>query len=117
MKIQIYNKLKNNKQKVIDHVQRRLHFSISRFEKYIESVRVRLFDINGPRGGTDQHCSILVRLGFGKKIFIESTGSTWVEAVDLVADRTGRAVSRAFQARRALRFQSGMVPREWGMKS
>ncbi len=117
MKIKIQSEVQEEKETLTEHVERRLQFSIGRFVDRIDSVRIRISDVNGPRGGVDQRCSILLKLKLGKEIFVESTETSWEAAVDLASDRVGRSVSRTLQLQRALRFQSGMVPREGVMWS
>ncbi len=45
-----------------EQLERRLHFALARFVGRIRSISAFLEDINGPRGGEDQHCRIEVRL-------------------------------------------------------
>ena len=47
-----------------EYARHRLHFLLGRFASRIERVRVRLVDVNGPRGGIDTHCRVQV-LGKG----------------------------------------------------
>lgn len=48
-----------------EYAQRRVHFTLRRFANRVEQVRIRLIDVNGPRGGIDTHCRITV---WGKRI-------------------------------------------------
>ena len=47
------------------HVERRLRFALTRFSGRIGRVNVFLTDQNGPRGGIDKTCRIVVRLRDG----------------------------------------------------
>jgi hypothetical protein len=97
---------------VNEHVRRRLMFAVGRFGDRVRSARVRLADVNGPKGGADKQCRIELDMRPGGRVFAESVEPDWRAAVDLAADRAGRSVSRAFERSRALRFESGMVPRK-----
>ncbi len=36
------------------HVERKLQFSLNRFEQHISKIHINLSDINGPKGGRDK---------------------------------------------------------------
>jgi len=44
------------------YIERRLRFSVGRVESRVHHVTVRIFDINGPRGGVDKCCRITAHL-------------------------------------------------------
>lgn len=87
-----------------DHVERRLRFALSRFSGRIRRIDVFLSDQNGPRGGVDKTCRIVVRLGDGGDVVAEVSDVDWVIAVDRATTRigqsTGREVARRRDARR-----------------
>ena len=45
-----------------EYIDRRLYFALGRFGTAIDNVSVRVGDTNGPRGGVDKHCQIVVKL-------------------------------------------------------
>jgi hypothetical protein len=75
-------------------VGRRLHLALGRFQRRIERVRVRLEDANGPRGGVDQRCRILVRLYGLNDVVIEHLDADVYGALDRAAGRAASAVAR-----------------------
>lgn len=76
------------------YVERRINFVLSsRFEQ-IKRIEVRLSDINGPRGGIDKRCQILVTLPRLKDIVIEDTETNLYVAIDRAIDRAGRTIDR-----------------------
>ena len=77
-------------------VERRIRFALSRFEPRIASIDVRLRDINGPRGGIDQQCRLVVRLrGRYASVVVEDQDVNLESAVSRGAERAARGVARA----------------------
>lgn len=79
---------------VREHIERRLFFALGRFTARLRGVRVRLADVNGPRGGVDKRCTIQVLLPRVAPVIVEEVHEHAPAAVDLAADRAGRAVAR-----------------------
>lgn len=82
-----------------EYVQRRLQFALARFSTRIREVGVRLVDVNGDRGGTDQYCRILAHMIPSGTIVIEDMDANPLAAIDRAADRAGRAVARELRRR------------------
>ena len=97
---------------VIERTKRRLGFALSRFADRIDRVTVRLADLNGPRGGVDKQCRIVVRLRSGGEVVIEDTATDLETALDRGADRVQRAVARALARMRATEDSPTFVPTE-----
>ena len=77
-------------------VERRIRFALSRFEPRIASIDVRLCDINGPRGGIDHHCRLVVRLRWPRtSVIVEAQDVNIESAVGGGAERAARGVARA----------------------
>lgn len=77
-----------------EHVNKRLKFALSTFNEYILKVVVRLSDINGPKGGIDQHCHLQVVLKGMPDVVIEDTEENLYVAVDNATQRASQAVVR-----------------------
>lgn len=87
------------------YVERRLAFALGRFDDVVESVVVSLADINGPRGGIDKSCRMRVKLLGQKTPVIADVLDLEIRAaVDLAAERVGRAVARRLDRRTSRRF-------------
>ena len=84
-------------------VERRLEFAIGRFARRITDVQVRLSDLNGPRGGLDHDCRIIVHMHPRGEIMVEDRAADSESAVALAAGRAGQALRRAVDRRRAAR--------------
>jgi ribosomal subunit interface protein len=76
------------------HVERRLCFALSTKDNHIQRIMVRLFDINGPRGGADKCCHIQVMLTHLPDVVIKDIEEDLYAAIDRAADRADRAVGR-----------------------
>ena len=76
------------------HIVRRLGFALSTRYDRIERIRVRLSDVNGPRGGSDKCCQLHIVLPGQADIVIVDTQANLYVAIDRAAGRAGRAVHR-----------------------
>jgi hypothetical protein len=83
------------------HVERRLRFALTRFSGRIGRVSVFLADQNGPRGGIDKTCRIVVRLREGGDVIAEVSDVDWEVAVDRATTRIGHSTGRELARRRA----------------
>src|SRR5690348_11454278 len=57
-----------------DHVERRLRFALGRLAARIGRMTVLLSDVNGPRGGIDKRCRIVVTLVPRGMVRVEGSG-------------------------------------------
>lgn len=86
-----------------EHVVRRVHFQLSRFNGAVSAVVVRIGDINGPRGGIDKRCRVTVRGPGFAPVTTEDLSKEAHSAVDVALERVARAVGRAIDRARATR--------------
>jgi ribosome hibernation promoting factor len=93
-----------------EQLERRLHFALARFGGRIRRTSVIIEDINGPRGGEDQHCKIEVTLVPSGVIMAEATDVEIEPAVGRAADRVARRVGDALDRKRTKRTRSGGLP-------
>ncbi len=77
-----------------ERVERRLYFTLGRFQRRIERVHVRLEDTNGPKGGVDQRCRIVVRLHGLRNVVIDQLDANIYAALNRATYRAGRTVAR-----------------------
>lgn len=87
----------------VAHIERRLQFALARFSGHIQRAQVVLEDQNGPRGGLDKSCRIVVRLREGGDVVAEVADVNWEVAVDRATTRVGHTVARRLARRRANR--------------
>jgi ribosome-associated translation inhibitor RaiA len=80
-----------------DHIERRLRFALSRFDGRIQKVLVFLQDQNGPKGGIDKVCRVLVKTRGCGTVVAAVVDSDWIVAVDRATTRIGQAVTRQIE--------------------
>ncbi len=83
-----------------DDVERRFRFALGRFAPRIGRVTITLADVNGPRGGLDRRCRVVVGLAPGGRVVAEVTDRSYAAASCRAADRAGHAVGRELERRR-----------------
>jgi ribosomal subunit interface protein len=77
-----------------DHIERRLRFALDRFANRVRQVRVKVGDLNGPRGGIDKCCKLAISLDRPSTIVLESHASNVYAAIDCVADKAATCIGR-----------------------
>ena len=70
-----------------EHTERRLGFALDRAHHDVNTITVRLSDINGPRGGADKRCQIQIPLPRHNGVVIEETDADLYVAIDRAASR------------------------------
>ncbi|MBI2778268.1 MAG: HPF/RaiA family ribosome-associated protein [Gammaproteobacteria bacterium] len=107
MQINIYAHGFTTTEALREHVTRRLHHALGGCADHISQARVRLSDVNGPRGGADKCCQIQVRLAHLADVVIENTEADLYVAIDRAAERVGRTAARHIaRQRRPVRISS-----------
>lgn len=94
MRIQIQAKGMPALKQLREHARHRLQFALGRFAHGVSTVRVHLADVNGPRGGTDKLCRIVVQMKQHSQVVIQELGQDMQQVIDRVADRVHQNVSR-----------------------
>lgn len=88
------------------HVVERLRLALARFAGYVGEVRVYLRDVNGPRGGLDKECRIVVEVPRYGRVVVAVAYADVFGAVAHTARRTQFAVRRRVKRRLAQRRPS-----------
>jgi hypothetical protein len=86
-----------------EQIEHRVRTELKRAERAIELVRVYVEDINGPRGGIDEACRIVVQLPRGGCVAVAGRGSNLLATVSQTLVRAGLAVRRHIQRRKTRR--------------
>ncbi len=85
-----------------EYIDRRLYFALGRFGPAIDHVTIRVGDVNGPRGGVDKRCRIVVKLraSGSSPIAVDDNDEDLHAAVARASSRAGRTVARAVERKR-----------------
>jgi putative sigma-54 modulation protein len=78
----------------------RMQFAVDRDDAHVTRARVRLADVNGPRGGIDKRCQIELALAGHKSIVIEDIETDLYVAIDRASDRCARTLNRRLERSR-----------------
>lgn len=84
-------------------MERRLAFALERFAPQLGEVRAVIEDENGPRGGTDKHCTIEARLKSTGRVIVDVKDADAKSALSRAADRLARRIRDTIERRRDVR--------------
>ena len=89
--------------------EQRAHFVLRRLNWLVQQARIRLSDVNGPRGGIDKRCQLeLVTHGSGQ-IVVTALAADWRASLEAALGRAARQLVRSMrrgQLRQRLPLQS-----------
>jgi ribosome-associated translation inhibitor RaiA len=91
-----------------DYVERRLAFTLRRFEDRARHVLVRLTDTNGPKGGVDSRCTISLQLRTGRHLDVAASSAWPFAAITNAARRLNAAVRRELEKGKTPRRVRGL---------
>lgn len=87
-----------------DVAENRLRFALRRLGWRVNRARLRLADINGPRGGMDKEVRIELHLSAGRSLVVSAKAMEWRAAIDRALDRAVQKLLRsARRSRQPLR--------------
>ncbi len=84
----------------VDRVQR----SFEKFRKHVQTIRVHVEDVNGPKGGIDKQCRLVLQLRSIPQIVIQDRDSSLCNLLDRVTDRATHSLSRKIDRLRSRKF-------------
>ena len=83
---------------------KRLQFVLRRLHGLVPRARVRLWDVNGPRGGVDKRCQVELNTEGAGTVVITALARDWRTALDSAMARAARSLAHNWQrGRRAAR--------------
>lgn len=88
---------------VAKYVLLRFRASLERFTDYVTSVKVRIEDLNGPRGGEDKRCQATLSLASGGTVAIAATSGDAYSAIDWAARKARQTLARRLEKQRIRR--------------
>lgn len=75
------------------YAERRLGFALDRFAGHLRRLQVYLGDVNGPKGGPDKLCRLVVVMP-SATVVVEEIHPDLYRAIDRTAGRVARKVAR-----------------------
>jgi putative sigma-54 modulation protein len=89
------------------HIIRRIEFQLSRLGRALSDVAVRLSDVNGPKGGVDKRCHLVLHRPGHAPLTIDEVSVDAYSAADIAVERAVLAVERGRERDRAVRRRAG----------
>lgn len=77
-----------------EYVLRKMRMAIGRFRDHIQWARIKVADVNGPRGGVDKRCVVQLRLRNRPDVIFAITEVEAQSAVDRAAERVSQVLVR-----------------------
>jgi hypothetical protein len=101
----IFRRLKGDSA-IIDHIDRRLSFAFARSEHAIQTAAVTISDVNGPKGGIDKQCRVVIKPNGLPRIVISEKQASTRLAIDRSISRASQSLARHLKRKQhALRRQ------------
>lgn len=75
----------------------KVRFALRRMKVLIPRATVLLSDVNGPRGGIDKRCQVVLTTHSAGTVVIASMAGDWRTALDLSLSRAARILTRNVQ--------------------
>lgn len=94
MKIQINARRFTLTKALTRYIKRRLKFALGSQLEHVTRVDVTLSDINGPKGGEDKRCQMLLKIKGQGGVVIEDTQSHLYAAIDRAASRASQTTTK-----------------------
>ena len=99
MEIQVNDKQKLLSQDAISKARSRVSASFAKFSDCVQSIDITVLDVNGPRGGVDKECRVLVKLRKMNNVAVTVRDDSLKRAVSSGIDRASRSVRRTIDRR------------------
>jgi hypothetical protein len=100
MKIDITMQQNFSDNAMYSQLARQVRLALSRFGTYLQIVKVRITDINGPKGGVDKRCIVSVKLASSGEVVVQGEGENIFSALNYSLSRAGRSINRSLERRR-----------------
>jgi hypothetical protein len=110
MKIEIHTASTLRSKAVMRFVRERLESHLGHLSAGIQSVRVRLEDLNGPKGGIDKECFVEVTDICGV-VMVSKRNSNLYQCIGDVTDRLAELILRRRRKARSFRLKANMAAR------
>lgn len=101
-----------NKRKVIveqsqeEAIRHRVAFCFSRLDDIVQSVTLTIKDVNGPRGGNDKECKVLVKFYRQTELVITERQADLVHATHRALQRASHSALRKSKRNASRQYRS-----------
>jgi|GEM_PF-1006223 len=99
MKIVLNDKLRLLSDEASLRSESRITASFAKFSNNVKAIELTTRDINGPRGGIDKECRVLVKLKRMQDIVVTVQDESLSKAIPSAINRAARSVGRAIERR------------------
>ena len=99
MRISINDKQKQISAVALERIAARVESAFSKFSQHIVSIDLVTQDVNGPRGGVDKRCQVLVNLRKKKQVVVTSESEALSKAISTAIERAKRTTGRNIKRR------------------
>jgi putative sigma-54 modulation protein len=93
-----------------EQIEHRADLALAAWQSRIGGVCVQLADLNGPTGGVDTRCRILVMLDGAADVVVEDVDSDLGDLINSCFDQVQRAVAKRLRHTPSLRRQHQTDP-------
>lgn len=76
------------------HVDSKIRLALGRYTERIQRVDITLTDINGPRGGEDMRCQLVIKPEGMASFVVQETAEDLYSAISIAAHRAKRSMER-----------------------
>lgn len=77
-----------------EHVESKLRLMLGRYEQKINRVHVTLFDVNGPKGGEDMCCKLVIHPSHMPAIVVKELSTDMYDSINKCSHRAKRVLGR-----------------------
>jgi ribosome-associated translation inhibitor RaiA len=92
--------------RITDGLRWRIQQSLARLDGPVQKVTVTLDDANGPRGGVDQNCQLVIEMDHQPALIIRERAESVQQATGMAIARARRSLARRLQKLRRHRRRS-----------
>ncbi|MBU1357437.1 MAG: HPF/RaiA family ribosome-associated protein [Gammaproteobacteria bacterium] len=90
----LFNSRDGEANELRDFTMARVRFAMRRLTWLVPRATVQLSDVNGPRGGVDKRCQIVLRTDGSGTVVVTAMARDWRSALDAALSRAGRLLLR-----------------------
>lgn len=115
MKTNINFRKINRSKEITNYINKRISSAFKRAQDAIESTSLTISDINGPKGGIDKECTIIIKAAGMKSIVISEQQSKLHTAIDRCVSRANQTLMKQLQKRNKInktKLMKHMLPQQ-----